>query len=102
MDPLGPFGLTFALAGAAIVALPFLNPSDNRARTALFALCIVLTWRYVFWRSADTLPVFEFRFGSAYAWAFSIIATLACLVWAISVINLSRTNSRSDAASEQR
>jgi len=67
MDPLGPFGLTFALAGAAIVALPFLNPNDNRARTALFALCIVLTWRYVFWRFADTLPVFEFRFGSVYA-----------------------------------
>jgi cellulose synthase (UDP-forming) len=102
LDLLGPFGLTVALAGAAIIALPFLDPKDNRSRTALFAICIVLTWRYVAWRFAQTVPPFELRFGSLYAWGFSIVEALACLGWTISFVNLSRTRSRSEEATEQR
>jgi apolipoprotein N-acyltransferase len=64
LDLLGPFGLTFALAGAAVVALPFLDAKDERARIALFAICILLTWRYVVWRFTDTLPRFELRLAA--------------------------------------
>jgi cellulose synthase (UDP-forming) len=102
MDVAGPFGLTLGLVGAAILALPFLDPRDNRARTALFAICIVLTWRYVLWRFAETLPPFELCSASLYAWGFSIVEALACLGWTISFINLSRTNTRSDEATEKR
>jgi cellulose synthase (UDP-forming) len=102
MDSLGPFGLTLALAGTAIITLPLLDPKDNRARTALFAICIILTWRYIIWRFTDTLPPFEFRFNSLYAWGFSLVEALACLGWTISFVNLSRTRSRSSEATRQR
>jgi cellulose synthase (UDP-forming) len=102
MDSLGTFGLTFALAGAAIIALPYLDPKDNRVRTALFAICTVLTWRYVAWRFADTLPPFELRLDSLYAWGFSLVEALACLGWTLGFLNLSRTKERSGEATEQR
>jgi len=98
----GSFGLTFGLAGAAILALPFLDPKDNHARTALFAICVVLTWRYVFWRFSETLPAFELRFDSLYAWGFSIVEALACLGWTLSFLTLSRTKDRGREATEQR
>src|SRR5437763_2292653 len=101
MDALGSFGLTFALAGAAVVALPFLDPKDDRARTALFAICLVLTWRYVIWRFSDTLPPFELHFDSLYAWAFSVVEALACRGWTLGFLNLSRTKNRSQEATEQ-
>src|SRR5437868_4739395 len=56
MDLLGPFGLTLALCGGALIGLPFLDHKDNRARTALFAICIVLTWRYILWRFTPARP----------------------------------------------
>ena len=56
MDFLGPLALTLAVVGAAILTLPFLDPKDDRARIALFGICIFLTWRYVVWRFAETLP----------------------------------------------
>jgi cellulose synthase (UDP-forming) len=96
------FGLTFLIAGAAIIALPFLDPKDSRARTALFALCIVLTWRYIVWRFAETLPPLELRFDSIYAWGFSIVEALACVGWTFGFVNLARTRSRSGEATEQR
>ena len=54
-----------------IITLPFLDPKDERTRTALFAICIVLIWRYVLWRFTATLPAFALRFDSLYAWGFS-------------------------------
>ena len=95
------FGITFLVVGAAIIVLPFLDPKDNRGRTALFAICIVLIWRYVLWRFVDTLPPFELRFGSLYAWGFSVVEALACLGWTFGFVNLSRIKSRSGEATEQ-
>jgi cellulose synthase/poly-beta-1,6-N-acetylglucosamine synthase-like glycosyltransferase len=102
MDLLGPLGLTLALCGGALIGLPFLDPKDNRARTALFVICIVLTWRYILWRFTDTLPPLALRFESLYAWGFSVTEALACLGWTFGFINLSRTKSRSDEATRQR
>src|SRR5437868_14907346 len=102
MDLLGPFGLTLALCGCALIGLPFLDPKDNRTRTALLAICIVLTWRYIFWRFTDTLPRLALRFESLYAWGFSVSEALACRGWTFGFINLSRTKSRCDEATRQR
>jgi cellulose synthase (UDP-forming) len=53
--------LTLVVIGAAILVLPHLDPKDGRARFGLFAVCIVLTWRYVGWRFAVTLPPLALR-----------------------------------------
>ena len=99
MDSLG---LTFLVVGGGIITLPFLDPKDERTRTALFAICIVLIWRYVLWRFAATLPAFALRFDSLYAWGFSIVEALACLGWTIGFVHLSRTRDRSREATEHR
>lgn len=84
--------LTLLIIGAGIVALPLLDPRDERTRTALFAICIVLVWRYVIWRFADTLPPFTLRVDNLYAWGFSMIEALACLGWTLSFVTLCRIN----------
>jgi cellulose synthase (UDP-forming) len=94
--------LTLLVVGSAMLALPFLDPKDDRARIALFGICIVLTWRYVVWRFADTLPPLAVGVDSLYAWGFAIIEGLACVGWTFGFVNLSRTRSRSGEASEHR
>ena len=94
--------LSFLIVGGAILALPFLDPKHDRARIALFGICIALTWRYVVWRFTDTLPPLALSADSLYAWAFSGIEGLACVGWTFGFVNLSRTLDRSREASEQR
>ncbi len=99
---MGSLGLAFLVVGGGIITLPFLDPKDERTRTALFAICIVLIWRYVLWRFAATLPAFALRFDSLYAWGFSSVEALACLGWTIGFVHLSRTRDRSREATEHR
>ena len=98
MDELGP---TLVIVGAGILVLPFLDPKSDRVRTVLFGICILLTWRYVWWRFAETLPPFSLRFDSLYAWGFSAVEALAVVGWTLSFLTLSRTKDRSREATEQ-
>lgn len=41
---------------AAAVALPWLRPSDERARAVMAVILIALMWRYMLWRWTSTLP----------------------------------------------
>jgi cellulose synthase (UDP-forming) len=96
------FGLSFLVIGGLILVLPLLDPKDNRARAALLAICIILTWRYIGWRFSATLPPFAWRLDSLYPWAFSTIEALANVGWTLGFITLSRTKDRSREATEQR
>src|SRR6266567_4831288 len=90
--------LTFVVIGAAILALPHLDRRNNRARFALFVVCIVLTWRYVGWRFGMTLPPLGWRLDSLYAWSFSTVEALANIGWTLGFITLSRTRDRGPEA----
>ena len=94
--------LTLLLIGAAILVLPHLDRNDNRARFGLFAVCIVLTWRYITWRFAVTLPPMALRIDSLYPWAFSTVEALANVGWTLGFITLSRTIDRRQEATEHR
>jgi cellulose synthase (UDP-forming) len=94
-------GLSLAVLGGAIVVLPFLDPKDERARAALFGLCILLSWRYLWWRFDETLPPFALTFDSLYAWAFCAAEAIAIVGWTISFVTLSRIKDRSPEATEQ-
>src|SRR5262245_59406625 len=96
------FALTFVVIGAAMLVLPHLDPRDNRARLGLFAICIVLTWRYVGWRFATTLPPFALSLDSLYPWTFATIEALANLGWTLGFIILSRTIDRRPEATANR
>jgi cellulose synthase (UDP-forming) len=87
--------LSLAVLGGAVLALPFLDPKDDRARIALFGICILLIWRYLWWRFDSTLPALEWRFDSLYAWGFSIAEAIAIVGWTIGFVTLSRSRDRS-------
>ena len=40
-----------AILFLAIAVLPWLNRQNNWARTGAIALCLFVSWRYMFWRS---------------------------------------------------
>ena len=93
--------LTFLVLGAALLALPHLDRNDNRVRFALFGVCTVLTWRYVGWRFATTLPPFALRLDSLYPWVFATIEGLANLGWTIGFLTLARTKDRREEVRSQ-
>src|SRR5258708_38065986 len=99
---MGDFALTFMVVGAAILVLPHLDRNDNRVRLTLFGICIVLTWRYVGWRFATTLPPLTLRLESLYPWIFASVEALANLGWTIGFLTLSRTSDRRGEAKEHR
>ena len=94
------FGLTALVIGGAILLLPFLDSRDERARAALFALCIALTWRYVGWRFLATLPPLALRVDSLYAWGFWLVEALANIGWTLGFVTLARTRDRSREATD--
>lgn len=98
---MGEFGLTLLILGAGMLGLPFLDRKDDRARALLFGICILLTWRYVWWRFDETLPPLAFTFPSLFAWSFSMVEALAVVGWTVSFLTLSRTKDRSGEATEQ-
>ncbi|HEX3524920.1 MAG TPA: Curdlan synthase, partial [Stellaceae bacterium] len=99
---LSDFGLTFLLVGAAALVLPFLDPRDSRARLVLFGVCIVLTWRYVTWRFAATIPALAPHLDSLYPWAFAIVEAAAAIGSTLAYIMLGRTLDRGPEATENR
>src|ERR1700693_2072118 len=94
-------GLSLVILSGAMLVLPFLNPKDERARAALFGVCILLSWRYLWWRFDETLPPLALTFDSLYAWAFSTAEAIAIVGWTISFVTLSRFKDRSPEATEQ-
>jgi cellulose synthase (UDP-forming) len=94
--------LTLLVAGAAILVLPHLDRTDNRARSCVFAVCILLTWRYVAWRFEVTLPPLAWSLDSLYPWAFTTVEALANLGWVVAFVTLSRTRDRSREATDYR
>jgi cellulose synthase (UDP-forming) len=80
--------------GAALVVLPWLKPSDERARAAVVAIVIVLMWRYMCWRWLATLPPLGFTADWIVGIAFAIVETLAMLGTTLGLIALTRLSDR--------
>ena len=91
-------GLSVILITAAGLLLPQLNPNNNRARFLIFGLCILLSWRYLAWRFAATIPPLSPTLDSLYPWTFAILETVMMVGATISLLTLSRTIDRSGEA----
>jgi cellulose synthase (UDP-forming) len=89
---------TLAAVGLLCALLPWASRDNPIVRLALITVSLLLTWRYLIWRMADTLPQFglsaEWVLGIAFMMAELLTAIGATLTW----IMLSRTCSRSEAA----
>jgi cellulose synthase (UDP-forming) len=99
---LSDFGLTFVLIGAATLLLPYLDRGDNRARMALFGVCILLVWRYVAWRFSATIPPLALSLESLYAWMFALVEAAAAVGSTVAYITMGRTLDRGREATETR
>ena len=99
---MGTLALTFVLLGAAILFLPYLDAKNNGIRIALFGICVALTWRYIGWRFAATLPPLGLRPESLYAWMFATVEAFAALGCTLNFITLSRVSDRGAEATNNR
>jgi cellulose synthase (UDP-forming) len=84
--------------GALLVALPWLSPRDERARTVMVVVLVVLMWRYMFWRWFSTLPAPELSLDFVVGTMFVLIETLAVLGSTINLMFVSRLKDRSPDA----
>lgn len=80
--------------GAALVVLPWLRPSDERARAAVVAVVVVLMWRYMCWRWLATLPPAGLTVEWIVGIVFAIVETMAMLGTTIGLIGLTRLSDR--------
>jgi cellulose synthase (UDP-forming) len=95
-------GLSVILIAAAGLLLPQLDSSNNRARFLIFGLCIFLSWRYLAWRFAVTIPPLAPTLDSLYSWTFAVLETVMTIGATISLLTLSRTMDRRGEATRYR
>ena len=80
--------------GAALIALPWMSPRNERARMAVVAVIIVLMWRYMIWRWLCTLPPMGLSVDWIVGLIFVTVETLAILGTTIGLIGLTRVSNR--------
>jgi cellulose synthase (UDP-forming) len=95
-------GLSFVIIGAAALVLPYLDRRDSHARTIVFGLVTLLSWRYVAWRFSATLPPLAPTIDSLYPWWFAIFEAVATAGATISYLTFSRTLDRRSEATQYR
>jgi cellulose synthase (UDP-forming) len=98
IDVIEPIFPTLMVVGFFCLALPWLSRENALARAAMVAVSLILTWRYLTWRVTATIPEFglsaDWICGIVFAGAEVLTGIGALITW----ITLSRTSSRSEAA----
>ena len=95
---LGDYAAAFAPAalvlGLALVALPFCRKDAPAVRAILFAVAILLSWRYMAWRFAETIPPLGFTIDAAVGWSFALLEAGTVASSSLAFLILSRTRDR--------
>jgi cellulose synthase (UDP-forming) len=90
--------LALLFVGAAILFSEVLDPRNSWHRTGLFAVAVVLTLRYLWWRGTGTLAPFGLTWDCLFSWSFFLLEAAAGLSSLSAFVILSRTGSRSEEA----
>jgi cellulose synthase (UDP-forming) len=98
VDSLEPILPALMVVGFFCLVLPWLSRENALARAALVAVTLILTWRYLIWRATVTLPEFDLSADWLCGIVFLGAEILTGIGAAITWITLSRTSSRSEAA----
>ena len=80
--------------GVALLALPWMQPTSERARAAVVIVVVVLMWRYVAWRWLATLPPIGLTIDWIAGVVFVVVETLAMLGTTIGLVGLTRLSNR--------
>ncbi|XHC09973.1 cellulose synthase catalytic subunit [Labrenzia sp. ac12] len=92
--------LNLVLALGMLVPL-LLSREKTWHRALLFAVCAVLTARYLYWRAAYTLAPLDLTFDCLASWSFFAIECAACLSSLSAFLILSRHRDRKQEADRQ-
>jgi cellulose synthase/poly-beta-1,6-N-acetylglucosamine synthase-like glycosyltransferase len=79
----------------AVAVLPWLNRSSQLARSVAIAVCLLLSWRYMLWRIAYTLPPMGFTLDFISGVIFTAVEFLTIVGGTLSLVFLTKTRSRS-------
>lgn len=88
---LAPALLVFGL-GYAI--LPLFRPSAQPIRALAFVVVVILAWRYMGWRFAETIPDLDFSIDALVGWTFAVLEAGTIVSGSIAFLILSRTRDR--------
>jgi len=87
-------GLLVLLASLAI--LPWLNRKSDLARSVVIFICLAITWRYMVWRIAYTLPPVGLTADFIAGVIFTGVEFLAIVGGTLSLFFLTRSRNRTD------
>jgi cellulose synthase (UDP-forming) len=93
-ESLSNLALSLLIVGAALLLLPFVPPKQPFIRAVLLVGCVLLSWRYLWWRLSETLQPPEFSLESLLSWAYAGLETLTVISATIASLILSRTLDR--------
>jgi cellulose synthase (UDP-forming) len=89
---------SIAVLFLAIAILPWLDRESTVARTGVIAVCLVLGWRYMFWRVFSTLPPVGLTLDFALGALFLAVEFLSMLGVSLSLFFLTRMIDRTGEA----
>jgi cellulose synthase (UDP-forming) len=89
-------GLIIVLVAGAV--LPWLNRESTAVRTGAIAVCVLLSWRYMCWRLANTLPPAGLTLDFTFGIIFVTVELLAMIGGTASLVFLTRTRNRTPNA----
>jgi cellulose synthase (UDP-forming) len=92
---------TLLLFGLALIVLPLLDQRGPVVRAALLGLTIVLAWRYMAWRMAETIPPLGLNLDAILGWLFALLEAGTLVSSTLAFLILSRTRDRSTEADRQ-
>ena len=82
----------------AIGVLPWLDRNNTLARTIAVGACLLLGWRYMFWRITETLPPLSEPLDFSVGAIFTLVELLAMIGTSLALIFLTRTKDRTPEA----
>ncbi|SDE60504.1 glycosyltransferase family 2 protein [Belnapia rosea] len=90
----------FLIGGLAALVLPRLDPDNRYARLIGAWVTAALLLRYMWWRTAASLPPWEGSIGNVIAYAFFVIEMMSSVAGLLLIHVLSKTVNRSREADE--
>jgi len=97
-DIVASLGPALLALGLALVVLPAFRPQTQPVRAIVFAVVVLLGWRYLVWRFLETIPDFDFSIDAWVAWLFLALEASTMVSGTVAFLVMARTLDRKEEA----
>ncbi|WP_207538714.1 glycosyltransferase [Sabulicella rubraurantiaca] len=97
-DYIASLAPSLLVLGLALAVLPFLRREDPLTRAVVLALPVLLAWRYMAWRFAETVPPLDWTLDAAAGWSFALLEAGTLVSSTIAFAIMTRTRDRREEA----